>query len=100
MKPAILGLTKLQNSFTDPQGQSITYTYLELELAPNVFAKLSLKESNLRVMQKYSPEMYQLVVNVPLGQQVIFREVQPSSPIHSTINEVYSGVGNSPENEL
>lgn len=78
MNNAILSITKLTNSFIDSQGQQVNYTYIEIEFAPGVFSKLSLKESNLRLMQKYAPDMYQLVNNMPLGQTVVFREVQPS----------------------
>lgn len=78
MNNAILSITKLTNSFIDSQGQQVNYTYIEVEFAPGVFTKLSLKESNLRLMQKYAPDMYQLVMNMPLGQTVVFREVQPS----------------------
>lgn len=78
MNNAILSITKLTNSFIDTQGQQVNYTYIEVEFAPGVFTKLSLKESNLRLMQKYAPDMYQLVTNMPLGQSVIFREVQPA----------------------
>lgn len=100
MKNAIIGVTKYQGQFTDPQGQQVIYHYLEFEVAPNVFAKLSLKESNMRVIQKYAPDMFQLINNVPLGTQLVFREVQPSSPVHNTINEIYSGMETTAENEL
>lgn len=100
MKHAILGVTKYQGQFTDPQGQQVVYHYLEFEVAPNVFAKLSLKESNMRVMQKYAPDMFQLVQNLPLGTQVVFQEVQPVSPVHTTIGDIYSGSETTAENEL
>lgn len=98
MKNAILSITKLTNSFIDTQGQQVNYTYLEIELAPGVFSKLSLKESNLRLMQKYSPDMYQLVVNLPLGQSVVFREVQPARSDEG-ISQIYRNQ-NELENEL
>lgn len=88
MKNAIISVTKLSNSFTDNQGQQVNYVYLEIEFAPGVFAKLSLKESNIRLMQKYAPDMYQLISNIPLGQTIVFREVQPSRP-EDGISQIY-----------
>ena len=98
MKPAVLSITKLTNSFIDTQGQQVNYTYVEIEFAPGVFTKLSLKESNLRLMQKYAPDMYQLVTNMPLGQSVVFREIQPSRA-NDGISEIYRNQ-NELENEL
>lgn len=98
MNNAILSITKLTNSFVDPNGQQVNYTYIEVEFAPGVFTKLSLKESNLRLMQKYAPDMYQLLMNLPLGQTVVFREVQPSRK-DDGISEIYRNQ-NIIENEL
>lgn len=98
MKQAVLSITKLTNSFIDSQGQQVNYTYVEIEFAPGVFTKLSLKESNLRLMQKYAPDMYQLIMNIPLGQSIAFREVQPSRP-NDGISEIYRNQ-NELENEL
>lgn len=98
MKQAVLSITKLTNSFVDTQGQQVNYTYVEIEFAPGVFTKLSLKESNLRLMQKYAPDMYQLIMNMPLGQSIVFREIQPSRP-NDGISEIYRNQ-NELENEL
>lgn len=98
MNNAVLSITKLTNSFVDSQGQQVNYTYIEIEFAPGVFAKLSLKESNLRLMQKYAPNMYHLVMNTPLGQSIVFKEVQPSRP-NEGISEIYRNQ-NELENEL
>lgn len=88
MNNAVLSITKLTNSFIDTQGQQVNYTYIEIEFAPGVFAKLSLKESNLRMMQKYAPDMYQLVMNMPLGQSIVFKEVQPGRQ-NDGISQIY-----------
>ena len=88
MKNAIISVTKLSNSFVDQQGQQVNYIYLEIEFAPGVFAKLSLKESNTRLMEKYAPDMFHLISNMPLGQTIIFREVQPSRP-DDGITQIY-----------
>lgn len=98
MNNAIINLTKLNNSFIDPNGQQVNYQYVEIELAPGVFAKLSLKEGNMRLMQKYSPDMYQLISNIPVGQTIVFREVMPARP-DSGITNVYR-MQNEAENEL
>lgn len=98
MKNAIISVTKLSNSFVDAQGQQVSYIYLEIEFAPGVFAKLSLKEGNMRLMQKYAPDMYQLVSNISLGQTIVFREVQPSRP-DDGISQIYRNQ-NEYENEL
>lgn len=88
MKNACISVTKLTNSFVDNQGQQVNYVYLEIEFAPGVFAKLSLKDSNTRLMQKYAPDMFQLVTNMPLGQTIVFREVQPARP-DDGISQIY-----------
>lgn len=98
MKNAIISITKLTNSFIDPQGNQVNYAYLEVEFAPGVFAKLSLKDSNMRLMQKYAPDMYQLISNIPLGQSIIFREVQPARS-DDGISQIYRNQ-NEFENEL
>lgn len=98
MKNAIISVTKLSNSFVDAQGQQVSYIYLEIEFAPGVFAKLSLKECNMRLMQKYAPDMYQLVSNISLGQTIVFREVQPARA-DDGISQIYRNQ-NEYENEL
>lgn len=98
MNNAIINITKLSNSFVDATGQQVNYIYVEIEFAPGVFAKLSLKEGNLRLMQKYAPDMYQLISNIPLGQTIVFREVMPARP-ESGISNVYR-MQNEAENEM
>lgn len=72
---AILTLTKYSDFFPDREtGEKVEFQYLEIEFAPNCFAKFSLKNSNLRCLQKYNPDMYQLVMNIPSGHPVQFIE--------------------------
>lgn len=96
MKPATIGFTKLQNSFIGKDGETVQYNYIELEIAPNVYATISLKESNMRVIAKYAPNMYQLITSAPLGTQYLFNEIQPANSFNeNSIKEIYSG-----QNEL
>lgn len=72
---AILTLTKYSDFFPDREtGEKVEFQYLEIEFAPNCFAKFSLKNSNLRCLQKYNPDMFQLVMNIPAGHPVSFIE--------------------------
>lgn len=87
MKNAQLILTKYQGQFTGDNGDLVKYLYVEVEFAPNTFAKFKLNEANLRAMQKYNPEMYQLLFNIPEGTPLTFVEV-PKTP--NGIGSVYS----------
>ena len=52
----------------------------------------------MRLMQKYAPDMYQLISNIPLGQSIVFREVQPARSDEG-ISQIYRNQ-NEFENEL
>lgn len=75
MNKASITLTKYQDFFNDREtGQQMQYQYIELELAPNLYAKVSLKPSNLRVIEKYNPDLAQLIHNTPFGYTYTFTE--------------------------
>lgn len=72
---AVLTLTKYSDFFPDREtGQRVEFQYLEIEFAPNCYAKFSLKNSNLHALEKYNPDMYQLIMNIPAGTPVQFIE--------------------------
>lgn len=95
MKNTQLSLTKYVGSFIGDNGDTIKYQYIEIEFAPNCFAKFKLNEANLRVLQKYAPNMYQLLINVPEGTPLIFNHI-PGTP--NGITAIYSHQAE--ENEL
>lgn len=95
MKNTLLSLTKYVGSFIGDTGDTVKYQYVEIEFAPNCFAKFKLNEANLRVLQKYAPNMYQLLINVPEGSPLIFHHV-PGTP--NGITAIYSQQAE--ENEL
>lgn len=92
-KNAILTLTKYSDFFPDREtGERVEFQYLEIEFAPNCFAKFSLKNSNLRCLQKYNPDMYQLVMNIPSGHPVSFIEHyndEENNKEASSIKDIY-----------
>lgn len=74
MKEAKIGITKLNMRFNNEQGQEVNFDYIEIEVAPNLYAKINLTPSNVRVLQKYNPDFYQLITNIPLGSELVFAE--------------------------
>lgn len=74
MKEAKIGITKLNMRFNNDKGEEVNFNYIEIEVAPNLFAKINLTPSNVRVLQKYNPDFYQLISNISLGQEVVFSE--------------------------
>ena len=95
MKEAKLILTKYQGQFTGDAGELVKYQYIEVEFAPNCFAKFKLNESNLRALQKYNPDMYQLLINISDGYPLDFSHI---SKTPNGIGAVYSS--QKEENEL
>lgn len=95
MKNTQLSLTKYIGSFIGDNGDTIKYQFVEIEFAPNCFAKFKLNEANLRVLQKYAPDMYQLLINVPEGTPLLFTHI-PGTP--NGITAIYSQQAN--DNEL
>lgn len=94
MKDTKLSLTKYIGSFIGDQGDQVKYQYVEIEFAPNCFSKFKLNEANLRCLQKYAPDMYQLLLNVPEGTPLIFQHI-PGTP--SGISAIYSSQNESNE---
>lgn len=88
MSPAVIGVSKLHMQFNNDQGQEVSFDYLELEVAPNLYAKINLTPNNIRVLQKYNPSLYQLISNISLGQQIEFKEVKPAQVKH--LDGIYS----------
>lgn len=95
---AELILTKYSDFFPDREtGEKVEFQYLEIEFAPNCFAKFSLKNSNLRCLQKYNPDMYQLVMNIPACHPVVFIEHhddEESDKEASSIKDIYNNNDN------
>ena len=87
MTKAVLGITKYVGQFVGDKGETVKYQYLEIEFAPNCFAKFKLNEANMRVLQKYNPDMYQLAINIPEGHTVQFKQIETTP---SGIGEIYS----------
>lgn len=87
MKKAVLGITKYVGQFIGDKGDTVKYQYLEIEFAPNCFTKFKLNEANLRCLEKYNPDMYQLVVNIPEGHLVQFEQIPKTT---NGIGEIYS----------
>ena len=81
-----ISITKFVNSFTGQDGMPVKYEFFEIEFAPNCYATFKLNSANMRALQKYSPNMYQLACNVPLGHPIIYNESAPTLGI----DEVYS----------
>lgn len=87
MNKAKLAITKYQGQFTGDQGDLVKYQYVEIEFAPNTFGKFKLNEANLRALQKYNPDMYQLIMNLPEGSPVEFVQVAKTP---NGIQSIYS----------
>lgn len=77
MKPANITLTKLKMSFIGDKGNDVNFDYIEIEIAPNLYAKINLTPSNLRVLQKYNPDLYQIISNTGYGNEILFTENRP-----------------------
>lgn len=77
MKPANITLTKLKMNFIGKDGNDVDFDYIEIEVAPNLYAKINLSPSNQRVLQKYNPDLYQLIMNSGYGNEVVFTENRP-----------------------
>lgn len=92
---AKLEVTKYIGSFIGDKGDQVKYQYVDIEFAPNCYSRFKLNENNMRTLQKYNPDMYQLLSNVPEGHSVIFEQI-PATP--SGIGEIYSF--SKEENEL
>jgi hypothetical protein len=87
---AKLGLTKYIDAFVGDNGERVNYEYVEIEFAPNCFAKFKLNTANKRALQKYAPNMYQLLSNIPAGVQVAFEEMPLDENPGTTIGELYA----------
>lgn len=94
MNKAFITLTKYKDIFQDREtGKDTEYEYVEVEFAPNLCVKLSLKNSNLRVLAKYNPDFYQLVCNIPHYDPITFAEYHdvPEEPVgDSGLKDIYS----------
>lgn len=87
---AKIGLTKYIDAFIGDNGERVNYEYVEIEFAPNCYAKFKLNNSNKRALQKYAPNMYQLLINIPAGVQVAFEEMPLDDDNGTTIGELYA----------
>lgn len=88
MKDAKLVLTKLVNSFIGDQGDRVNFEFVEIEFAPNCYATFKLNNANMRALEKYAPDMYQLLSNCPVGSSMVFRRDEPA--IRSDLDGIFS----------
>lgn len=88
MKDAKILLTKLVNSFIGDNGERVNYEFVEIEFAPNCFATFKLNSSNMRALEKYAPDMFQLLNNCPVGSSMVFRRDEPA--IRSDLDGIFS----------
>ena len=95
MKEACLEITKYVGSFIGDKGDQVKYQYVDIEFAPNCYSRFKLNENNLRTLQKYAPNMYQLLMNIPEGQPVVFKEYHEP---RQNVGEIYTF--SKAENEL
>lgn len=100
MKQAELLLTKLHMSFTNDSGQPVDFDFVEVEFAPNLYVKLNLTPNNLRVLQRYNPDFYQLIMNVPLGSTLSFKEYHSKNIDGVLPTGSITGIYNNAESEL
>lgn len=100
MPPATLNVTKLLNSFIGDDGNKVDYETVEIEFAPNCFAVFKFNANNQRVLQKYNPNMYQFLCNLPHGQSVEFKETRVKNIDGITTPSGISGIYSKQENEL
>lgn len=97
---AELLLTKLHMQFTNPEGQQVDFDYIEIEFAPNLYVKLNLTPNNCRVLQRYNPDLYQMIINVPLGSEIRFREFHEKNIDGVLPQGSITGIYKNQENEL
>lgn len=73
---ARLALTKFHDTFVGQDGSTVNFDYVEVEFAPNCFCRFKLNTANKRALQKYAPNMFQLLSNIPAGTPVLFEELE------------------------
>lgn len=100
MKDVNLILTKYFGQFVGDQGDKVNYEYVEIEFAPNCFARFKFNENNKRVLQKYAPNMYHLLCNIAYGYPVQFTHTADDIKKNKgKITDIYKDSENT-ENEL
>lgn len=72
---ARIALTKFHDVFVGKDGDQVNFEYVEVEFAPNCYCRFKLNNENKRALQKYAPNMFQLLSNIPCGTPVIFEEL-------------------------
>ena len=93
-------LTKYLGQFVGDEGEKVNYEYIEIEFAPNCFSRFKFNENNKRVLQKYAPNMYQLLSNIDYGYPVQFSHSRDDIEKNKgKIAEIYKDSENT-ENEL
>ena len=93
---ARLCLTKYIDSFVGQSGEQVNFEYVEVEFAPNCFCRFKLNSANKRALQKFAPNMFQLLSNVPCGTPVLFEELEDKQLAASELRDIY----NNSESEL
>lgn len=99
MTPATLTLTKYFMQFTGDDGKEVKFDYVDIEFAPNLFSRFKLTPNNARCMERYNPNLYQFICNLPYGSTAVFCEQRVSADQirkAKTIEGIYSNS----ENEL
>lgn len=86
---ARIALTKFIDTFTGQNGETVHFEYCEIEFAPNCFCTFKLNNSNKRALQKYAPNMYQLLMNIPCGFPIIFEELEGDNETTNELQDIY-----------
>ena len=93
---ARLALTKYIDTFIGNDGNPVRFEFCEVEFAPNLYCTFKLNSSNKRALEKYAPNLFQLLMNIPTGVPVIFQELEFESEATSELQNLYK----EQENEL
>lgn len=94
-----LALTKYVGQFVGDNGDKVNYEYVEIEFAPNCYARFKFNENNKRVLQKYAPEMYHLLTNIEYCYPVVFSHKEKDVKKSGKIADIYKDSENT-ESEL
>lgn len=99
MLPSTLTLTKYFMQFTGQDGQEVKFDYVDVEFAPNLFTRFKLTPNNARAMERYNPNLYQFLHNIPYGSPTLFREAS-RAPEELDKAKTIQGIYTHSENEL
>lgn len=99
MNNATITLIKYNMRFIGDDGKEVSFDYVDFEVAPNLFSRFKLTPNNSRALQRYNPDLYQLLCNMPYGHEVLFKEYSEPTVPKATVKSL-SGIYTNSENEL